>query len=71
VEKTKTLINYDKCIQIDSKYAEAYYNKSISLAALDKFDELAINLKKVIMLDDEYRKDALEEKIFHKIYFYS
>lgn len=65
----ESIIYYDKCIQIDSKYAEAYYNKAISLAALDKFDEVVINLERAIMLNDIYRKEALKEKLFHKICF--
>jgi tetratricopeptide (TPR) repeat protein len=63
----KAIDGYDSVIKRSPDNADAYYEKSVCLAKLDKKDEACENLKLAIEYDKEYVYDAKEQPEFYSL----
>lgn len=59
----KAIMSFEKAIEIDPKYAEAWYNKGVVLVELEKYNESVQAYDKAIEIDPKYA-DAWWERGF-------
>ena len=59
--------NVNELVKRSPDNADAYYEKSVCLAKLDKKDEACENLKLGIQYDKEYVYDAKEQPEFYSL----
>ena len=50
------IINFTKAIELDPKYANAYFNRGIAYSSLKKYPEALADYTKAIELDPKYVK---------------
>lgn len=64
----KAINNYDKAIEIDPKYATAYYNKACAYSLQSQKQECLTNLEICIAIDTSYKLMAKEDEDFKNLW---